>query len=395
MSIMLRSILSLVPLEIRKDKKHYIVEDTDSREFYEMNKVSIEAIYLIQQSFQLSEIERQLKEKYPDEEVNILDFAEQLLDLNLIREIDGVKIETNPKKKESLGFLWISPKIGKFFFNTYAYFIYSLLFVINVILLGCYPSLFPHYKDLFVFNFMVFNIPLLAGLTILLVFIHEFGHILAMRANNLPTKLGIGHRLFLVVFETDMEAVWKLPSKNRNGLYLAGICFDSVILSIALFSQLIFKNEPGVFLGIMKIIVLDTFIRMVYQCCVFMKTDLYYLIENVLGCFNLMESAQQLIKKQLPFKFSQKAEVIFESEKKMVLLYSVFYFIGVFLSVSLYAIFYIPQLLYALKTVLPGLEKPLTSLPFWDAALFSLQILIVFMLLLISWRKKYIRKSHM
>lgn len=392
MSIMIRSILSLIPLEIHKDKKHYIVEDISSREFYEMNEVCIDAIYLIQQGFRLGEIERQLKEKYPDEEVNILDFAEQLLELNLIREINGVKIETNSNKKERLGFLWISPRIGKFFFNEVAYFIYALLLVLNVILLSSHPTLFPHFKDLFIFNFMVFNIPAWVGLTIILVLIHEFGHILALRANNLPTKLGIGHRLFLVVFETEMDSVWKLPSKNRNILYLAGICFDTVILSIALFSQLIFNNESGVFLGVMKVIVLDTFIRMVYQCCVYMKTDLYYLIENITGCYNLMESAQQLIKKQLPFKFSQKDEVIFESEKKVVFLYSIFYFIGVFLSVSLFVIFYIPQLFYALKKVLPGFEKAPTSFLFWDAALFSLQILIVLMFLLNSWRKKYLQK---
>ncbi|MDR7002426.1 hypothetical protein [Neobacillus niacini] len=392
MNIMIRSILSLIPLEIHKDRKHYIVEDTSSREFYEMNEVCIDAIYLIQQGFLLGEIERQLKEKYSDEEVNILDFAEQLLELNLIREINGVKIETNSNKKEKLGFLWISPRIGKFFFNEVAYFVYALLLVVNVILLSSHPTLFPHFKDLFIFNFMVLNIPAWVGLTIILVLIHEFGHILAMRANNLPTKLGVGHRLFLVVFETEMDSVWKLPSKNRNILYLAGICFDTVILSIALSSQLIFNNDSGVFLGVMKVIVLDTFIRIVYQCCVYMKTDLYYLIENITGCYNLMESAQQLIKKQLPFKFSQKDEVIFESEKKVVFLYSIFYFIGVFLSVSLFVIFYIPQLFYALKKVLPGFEKAPTSLLFWDAALFSLQILIVLMFLLNSWRKKYLQK---
>jgi putative peptide zinc metalloprotease protein len=222
------------------------------------------------------------------------------------------------------------------------------------------------------------------------VLIHEFGHVLAMRAQNLPTKLEVGHRLFLVVIETDMASVWKLPSKDRNVLYLAGLCFDTIILSFALISQLVFANSSGVFLSIMKVVVLDTFIRMVYQGCVYMKTDLYYVIENVSGCYNLMESAQHAIRKWLPFPIkSQKNEVVFESERKTVLSYSIFYFIGVFLTIALYAIFYIPQLLFSLEKVLPGFEKSPTTLAFWDATLFSLQMLVGLLLLLYSYRKKY------
>jgi hypothetical protein len=241
---------------------------------------------------------------------------------------------------------------------------------------------------------MVLNIPAWIVLGVFLVLIHELGHVLAMRAHNLPTKLEVGHRLFLVVLETDMASVWKLPSKNRNVLYLAGLCFDTVILTFALISQLIFADGPRLFLGIMAIVVLDTFIRMVYQCCVYMKTDLYYVFENVSSCYNLMENAQQLVRNWLPFqKKVQTNQVVFESEKKTVFLYSIFYFIGVFLTITLYAIFYIPQLFYSLKNVLPGFEKAPTTLAFWDATIFMLQIMIVLLLLMYSWWKKYFRTT--
>lgn len=392
MSLTHTSCLSLVPIEIRKDKKNYIVEDKHSGEFYEMPEVCIDAINLINTGVQLGEIERQLKKKYPEEDVDLLEFAEQLRELQLIAEIDGEKVENTSSKMERLGFLWISPKMGKFFFNKFAYLVYSSLFAVNVILLVTHPSLFPHYKDMFIFDFMVLNIPTWMVLSILLVLIHEFGHVLAMRRNNLTTKLGIGHRLFLVVFETDMSSVWKLPSKDRNVLYLAGMCFDTVILSFSLIIQLFFATDSGIFLSIMHVIVLDTFIRMVYQCCVYMKTDLYYVIENVSGCYNLMESAQQTIRKWLPFqKHSINDGVIFERERKTVFLYSIFYFIGLFLTITLYVIFYIPQLLFSFKKVFPGFEQSPTSLAFWDATLFSLQIIIVFLLLLYSWRKKYLK----
>ncbi|WP_066069532.1 hypothetical protein [Neobacillus soli] len=393
MSLTLVSRLLLVPIEIRKDKKNYIVEDKSSGEFFEMPEVCIDAINFINNGETLGEIEQQLKEKYPGEEVSLIDFAEQLLELHLVAEIDGVKVEVNKVKKETLGFLWLSPQIGKFFFNKFSNFVYAALFIGNVFLFIAKPSLFPHYKDLFIFDLMVLNIPAWMILTFVLVLIHEFGHILAMRAQNLPTKLGVSHRLFLVVLETDMSSVWKLPSGNRNVLFLAGLCFDTVILSLALVSQLFYANGPEIFMSIMNVVVLDTFIRMVYQCCVYMKTDLYYVFENVSGCYNLMENAQQAIRKKLPFLNSKATEeVVFAGERSTVFVYSIFYFIGVALTVSLFAIYYIPQLFFALKKVLPGFLLGPDSLPFWDALVFSLQILIGMLLLLYSWRKKYVRK---
>jgi hypothetical protein len=392
MSLTLDSSLLLVPIEIREDKKHYIVEDKTSGEFYEMPEVCIDAIQFINNGDTLGEIERQLKEKYPEEEICLIEFAGQLLELNLIDEIDGVKVEVNKSKRETLGFLWLSPQIGKFLFNKFSYFVYSALFIVNVFLFIAKPSLFPHYKDLFIFDLMVLNIPAWMLFTFVLVLIHEFGHILAMRAQNLPTKLEVGHRLFLVVLETDMSSVWKLPSGNRNVLFLAGLCFDTVILSLALVSQLIFANGSGIFLSIMHVVVLDTFIRMVYQCCIYMKTDLYYVFENISGCYNLMENAQQAIRKKLPFLNSKATEeVVFAGERNTVFVYSIFYFFGVFVTLGTFVFYYIPQLLYAWKKVLPGFSVGPASLPFWDAMFFTLQILIGFGLLLYALRKKNAR----
>ncbi|MBM7650712.1 hypothetical protein [Neobacillus cucumis] len=368
MNIKINSSLRLVPIEIRKDKKHYIVENKISSEFYEMPEICIDAINLINHGKILAEIECQLKDKYPKEDVNLVDFALQLQDLHLIEVIDGINVVREEKKKEQLGFLWLSPRIGKFFFNKFSYYLYGTLFILNIVLLLTHSYLFPHYKDLFLFDYMALNIPAWIVITFLTVFIHEFGHVLAIRAKNLPTKLGAGHRLFVVVLETDMSSVWKLPLKERNVLFLAGLCFDTVILSIALLSQLIAGDGSEIFLGIMNIIVLDTFIRMIYQLCIYMKTDFYYVLENVSGCYNLMENAQRLIRRKLPLlKFNEVEDEVFDGERKTVFIYSIFYLIGVGLTVSLYVFFYIPQLLFAWKKVLPGFSYGAGSISFWDA----------------------------
>ncbi|MFD0828374.1 hypothetical protein ACT8ZR_22370 [Neobacillus sp. M.A.Huq-85] len=394
MSVSYSSFLKLVEIEIHRDKKNYIVEDQASGEFYEMKEICIDAIHLISQGIQLGEIEHQLRTKYPNEDVDLIEFADQLISLNLIAEINGVKIECNQREKEDLGFLWIPSIIGRIFFNRYAYIVYSFLFFVNIILLIINPSLFPHYKDLFVLDSMSLILPLLFVLRSLLVLIHEFGHIMALRSYNLPAKINVGHRLFLLVLETDMSTVWKLPAKDRNKLFLAGICFDTVILFFALAGQMFFAPISGFFLSLMKIVVLDIFFRMVYQCCIYMKTDFYYLIENCSGCYNLMENAQGLLRGLIPFgKSLTTGEILFESEKKTVIGYSILYFIGVGLTVFLYIFYFFPELFYSIKEVIPGFKTFPSSISFWDSTLFILQIVLFFYLLINSWRGKYLQKS--
>ncbi|MEH7306249.1 hypothetical protein [Neobacillus drentensis] len=390
MSLTLDSRLLLEPVDIHKDKKNYIVEDKATGEFYEMTEVCIDAINKMNNGVPLGQIENHLKEKYPKEVVDLIDFANQLLELNLIDQIDGIKVEKQHREKVELGFLRISPKLGKFFFNRFTYPFYMILFVVILILFIKNPSLFPQRDDIFVFDIMVYNVILWLAFSFFLVLIHEFGHVLAMRAQNLPTKVEVSHRLFFVVLETDMSPVWKLAPKDRNILFLAGLCFDMVILFFSLIYLLMFPNGPRLANALMSLAVFDIVMRVIFQCCIYMKTDLYFVFENLSGCYNLMENAIQSIRKRLSIlKVRLQGEVIFASERTTIIIYSIFYMLGIAATIAVYSIYYIPEVIYAGNHLLPGFTQSPTNLAFWDALVFSLQVSIYLLLLLYSWRKKY------
>lgn len=388
MKLTYKSVIILHNIEIRKDQKNYIVEDATTGEFYEMPPICIDAITMIQKGFNLREVEEKLQEQYPEEDIDMLDFAQQLLDLELVQAVDGEEIVCK-KEKEKLGFSWISPRIGRFFFNQKTMLLYTILFVVNIGLFIVNPSLLPNYKDLFVFDVMTFNILAWTFITFVLVFIHEMGHVFAVRAYDLPTKVEFGHRLFFVVLETDMSSVWKLPAKERNILYLAGMSFDTVILFIALIIQLLFPINSHVLSGILALIVFDTTLRMIYQCCIYMKTDLYYVFENMTACYNLMENGKRYIKGLFVPKLRVNNSELFNGEEKVVRFYGLFYIIGVTVTITLAVMFYIPQLVYMIKQTIPNLQKPISNLYFWDAAMIMLQTVVMFSLLLYSWRRKY------
>jgi putative peptide zinc metalloprotease protein len=391
MNITLHSRISIVSIEIHKDKKNYIVEDKLTGEFFEMPEICIEAINMINQGLLLVEIESTLLGKFPKDEVEIVDFANQLFELGLIDQIDGEKIERKQISKEPPGMLWVSPKLGRFFFNKFTVLLYSLILVLNIVIFIVHPSLFPHRDDIFVFEIMVVNVIFWMAFSFLFVLIHEFGHVLAIRAHNLPTKMEIGHRMFFVVLLTDMSSIWRLPTKDRNILFLAGLYFDSILLFLALITQLFFPNSSNFIIGLVHLATFDIVLRMIFQCCIYMKTDLYYVFENVSGCYNLMENAKQAISKRLSFlRFQQMDEVIFSGEKRTVSFYTLLYFLGFVITIFIYFNYYIPEIIHVGEQILPGFVNPPTSLLFWDAVVFSLQVGIFIILLLYSWRKKYL-----
>lgn len=380
--------VSLRPLNIRKDKKNFIIEDESTGGFFEMPKVSVDAIELINQSKSLDYIEIVLKAQYPNDDVDILDFVSQLLELDLVSELNGEEITRISESKIQTGFIWLPADLGRFFFNSFTSKLYIGLLVASLIFLISNPAFFPTYKDIFVFDLMLKNVLAWLLITFLLVLLHEFGHVLAVRSENLPARIELGHRLFLVVLETDMSQVWKLPAEKRNKLYLAGMYFDIAVLFLALSGQFFF-NEDSVLISILKLVVLDTFIRLVYQAAVFMKTDLYYVIENKTGCYNLMENGRNFLAKWLPFLKVSQTET-FAGEEKIVRRYAGFYLTGVAITIAITAYYYIPQLIFAVNQImLPGFSEPISSIRFWDSVVFLLQIVLVLGLLVYSWSKKY------
>ncbi|MHA6261539.1 PqqD family protein [Sporosarcina sp. CAU 1771] len=388
MNLTLQSQIILYPLSIRKDKKNYIVEEPTSGDFFEMPKICIDAIERIKEGQILGDIEVELGGKYPDEKVDMIEFGEQLIELGLVQELDGEQMAPRNQNQASDGFTWIPSSVGRLFFNGVTNKMYLILVLINLSLMVWNPGLFPHYRDIFLFDSMMLNIITYMLISLVLIVIHEFGHILAIRSYDLPAKVSIGNRLIFIVFETDITSAWKLPPRKRNILYLAGMSFEQTCLLIALMAQLFFPEANAILIGIFGIVVFDIFIKTLYQCSFYMKTDIYYFFENITGCYNLMESGKQFLSSWLPFLRSDSSDTkMFDGEQRIVRMYSVFYIVGILLTLSLFIFYFLPQAYYAYSHVFSNLLWSTTPSAFWDAIAFLGQTVLLLSLFLYSKRK--------
>lgn len=384
MAVTYQNKLSLIPIEIKKEKKNYIVVAVEADEYFEMNEVCVNALLMIKEGRSLKHIEEDLEAKFPQEEIDILDFAVQLLELGIVEKIDDEQVpftlEAVPPKPAG----GMSILIGRALFHPVMRLLYLLLFLSNIFILLARPDLFPNYRDVFIFESMTLNVLVWIPLSLSLILFHELGHKFAANAFGLSSRFGIGHRLFLVVFETDLSQAWKLEPRERNVLYLAGICVDAFFLFAALAGQMAGIEAP-VLNGILKLIAFDLALKLIYQCCFYMKTDLYYVIENITGCYNLMESSKQ----RLAGLFRKQKSVHYQEELPIIRLFSLFYLVGMAVSAALFIFYFLPQFLYSIKKSAPGLLQPAGSLSFWDSVLFLGQFLILFAMLAYSLGSKY------
>ncbi|RKN86724.1 hypothetical protein [Paenibacillus ginsengarvi] len=390
MKVTPQSIVKPVELTVRPDRQGFIVEDAATRDYYEMSGLCVEALDRMKEGMPLGAIETELKAKYPEEDVDLLDFAKQLLELRLIAELDGTTVETaaNETKREarvprtSGGFGWIPPRAAAALFHPALRFVYILAMLTNVLLLVLRPELFPRYRDVFLFDSMVMNSVVWLALSFVLLMLHELGHIVAVRSFGLPARLGIGHRFVFVVFETEMNGIWSLAPKQRNRAFLAGMGVDQLLLLLCLVVQTTLPGDSGLIPMVAAVAVLDLFLKLAFQCCFFMKTDLYYVAENWTGCYNLMERSRAWLGRKRVGRGGGRAD-----EPLAVRVYAFFYAAGYVLNIVLILFFFAPQLVVSLMTVLPWLAVPSETARFWDAVVFALEIIGLGSLLVYAWRK--------
>jgi hypothetical protein len=195
---------------------------------------------------------------------------------------------------------WISSGLGRRVFAAPMLCAYGLVVGVALALIVKDPRLvpgptvliFPHHLAALTLALLAF---VLVGLTV-----HELGHLVAARAAGASARIGISHRLWIAVAETDMTGVWLAPKRRRYLAFLAGPIIDAV--SASLLVVLLWASRRG-WVGLSPVLaelaaaVLFTYLmRLLWQCFFFVRTDFYYVLATALGCKSLLADTEVFIR---------------------------------------------------------------------------------------------------
>lgn len=266
------------------------------------------------------------------------------------------------------------------------------------------PALFPRSSDLYFPDHRTLIITLLTVVSYITVFLHELAHLLAARSLGVNSRIGIGHRLWYLVAETDLTGLWTVPSKKRYLPMFAGVLLD--LTSASLLVLLLLAQEhhiltlPILLLRMVRAVYIAYLLRVAWQFFFYIRTDFYYVIANFFNCRNLLGDTQVYLRNQMAKIFhsipAKDQSAIPTPEFRIIRAYSVIWVAGRIFAFYLLFGFTLPIIVQYVRGLTSVLRAGYStnSYNFLDALLLSAYFLVPVMIGFAMWITSLVRHER-
>jgi putative peptide zinc metalloprotease protein len=264
------------------------------------------------------------------------------------------------------------PTLARWLFGRIALTLYTLTILAAGVVIVLHPTIVPGRSSLWFPRHRTLNSVLLLAFTCLSISIHEIGHLLAARSVGVKSRIGIGHRLWVVVAETDLSGLWSVPRRQRYLPLLAGCIVDLVsaaLLLFVLFAESIHRLRLS--LGLHQFVSAMIFVelmRLLWQCYLFVRTDFYYVIATLTGCKNLIEDTVAFLRNQLARRMPTIRRIdqsaIPPREMRVVRVYSVIWLAGRLLSFGVLVFVILPLAAFYIRSLAAAFRLGIAAHPY-------------------------------
>lgn len=224
------------------------------------------------------------------EPVDVDEFLDTVRELGFVYEGAGPPPAPRPVRLR---------RLGAAMFSAPAWCCYAVPALVAVAAVLAEPRVLPtRHHLIFTHYLVVVEVVLFLG-QLPLTLLHEGFHVLAGRRLGLPTRLRIGRRLYLLVFETAIDGLVVVPRRQRWLPMPAGMLGD--LLGIAALITVAFVTRspggaPGPVGRVCLALAFTSVMRFTWQFYFFLRTDLYHLVTSLLGCVDLHTVSGELLR---------------------------------------------------------------------------------------------------
>ena len=275
--------LELHKLAMRRDAEEWIVGRPETGEFIALPEDGRRALVLLGQGLPVQDVHaRLLAETGTD--IDVADFVVAIADLGFVASADGRALPQAPIPRPTLA--WLMPQHVRWALHPGAVVGVIALAVAAAGSLALRPALVPSYHDLFWTGQGALVFLGYAALSWLIIGLHELGHLITARAAGVPARMTLGTRLQFLVAQTDVSGVWAAPRRIRLTVYLAGLAVNLVIASACILA-LAAASPAGTLGRLLGLTALLSLQFIAAQLLVFMRTDVYFVLQELTGTRNL------------------------------------------------------------------------------------------------------------
>lgn len=232
-------------------------------------------------------------ERRHGEAPDVEDFVGDLIGLGFVTHVDGVPAGPVFGVGEAAGSTlpWLKPRHVQWLFRPTAV-ICVLLFAVA----GPAVALARHRLHLTYEVFFATGYP---GVTLawsLFVFavsavLHECAHLAAARSAGIPARISLSTRLIYLTPQTSAPLLWLVDLRLRLRFYAAGMVTDLVLASGTALTAA-FVAPQGIAGRLAASATLAIGVGVVLQFAFCLRTDVYLMVQSLLGCRNLYADAR-------------------------------------------------------------------------------------------------------
>lgn len=363
--------VTLLPFTTRPEGADYLVSVPARDLYFAIPAIGVEILRLLDAGCAITEITQQLGGTSEtgqdsqdsvdsqdgvdaDDDYDVADFVQNLLECGAIAMIDNIPVASAPQAPRDRG-IELFPRLH----GSYLRWITSPVFIcldvalvaLAAVLLWRFPMYWPTSANFFVHPWYALNTLIILATALPLVFLHEFGHLCAARAEGVDGRLSLGRRLFTVVTQFHVVNIWQAPRRRRILIYLAGMAMNLRIFVVALALRVWFgaslPHTLAAWLGLVMILELTATL---WQFQFFMKTDVYFLVADVVSVPTLMEDGRAYIGHLIQRLFGRARNTTSQPRLRLgaIRLYAIFYTVGVAIASFIFFIYALP---FAIGTI--------------------------------------------
>lgn len=296
--------LFIPPLSVQKEADEYVIGSVELGEFYQFPEIAVTVIQLLREQLDFAEIAQKVQAS-SGEEVDIEDFVELLLSLNLAYPADEeyryheqVNDQTVPAREIKIS---ISQTAAQLLTSWPFRIVYAAVVLYAFYLMGSNSDYAVNPTALLFYNNFTITLVSLLLLYVVTTALHEAGHMISAARLGINSTLSVSNRLWNIVLEADISGIVSLPKHKRYLPLLGGMLVD--IFNISLLTILIkFLIEAQVnpyLIQLCQALILQLIITIIWQFNLFLRTDIYYLLSTISSYPNLDMEARIYIKQWL------------------------------------------------------------------------------------------------
>jgi putative peptide zinc metalloprotease protein len=372
-SVTVTSRVELHPLRWRRDGPSWVVGRAETGEFVRVAPLVHRAMAMLADGCRVGEVEVTLRAESGDV-LDVVELVGALQALGFVSAVDGGLVDEPSPPPPSLP--WIEPRYVRWLLHPVTTVGALVVIAAGVAMLAIDPGLAPRPDDLV---WSRSSSAVLAGNAMMawsLVFLHELGHLTTARAAGVPGRIRLGTRLLFLVAETDVTGVWAEPRRTRLTVYLAGMAVNALVASTGVL-VLAATSPTGVGHDVLMAVVLMSALQLPFQLMIFMRTDLYFVVQDLTGCSDLYTDATRylrtrawrLLGSRRPDRVNPVAAETSAHEERVVTIYTLCMVAGTVVALAVTAAVLGPTLVRLLSPALSAIAERRTLAATFDGAM--------------------------